>query len=324
MLIWCADKMKAILNISIILMNSFNINDIKKRNTRIINDNIYQARYGIYASCPKSGSIKFQYLAPRECDPGPTTNICNVFVINKHPIDVVNEITTKGVQNFNNQKIPVMMYPVGRDFLGVNFESREGIYDETLLLKTNYASNISRCNKHFPIKEDNEVIYTQCVIALRDNYFNFMSANNIYQMGVITISPFLDPKIIESEKCLVPSDLLKIQILMETIFQVSIYGNHNVLILTPFDSHYKIPIDDQIKVINLCILKYGHKFKDIVIAIPKFMDKSVNNYFDEKIIKPQIITQTVDSKYESELAKKKLMSICPPTKNQSKVNISSI
>ena len=110
--------------------------DKKMKNT-CINQNIYATGFGNYKSCPVQPTIKFSYLSNARL-PNPTS-ISNVFMVNRHPIDVIEQITDKGMKSLTeHHNVPIMIYPMGREFIGTNYESREGIVDENIILRTNY------------------------------------------------------------------------------------------------------------------------------------------------------------------------------------------
>jgi hypothetical protein len=285
-------------------------NSTSKQKTDCIHRNIYEGGYGMYKACPFFISIKFKYV--RDYDPGISSNICKVFVVNKHPIDVIMQIALDKVDP--NKPLPLMVYPMGRDFTGINFESREGIFDEMVVLRTNYAPVIKKNPVIFSSKADDEVIYTKIITTIRDMNYNFMNYDQLVKQACITVFPQENVRTIEDvddegdkTEILTGKHLLKFQILIETIFQAAIYGYHDVLILTLFTEEFNIPLDDQIMIYNFCILKYGHKFKDIVIAIPSYEGAELAKYFNKHIVKPFELVSQVDIRYQTEMVKNEMI-----------------
>lgn len=175
--------------------NNFN----QKIRNNVIYQNIYHAGHGNYKICHINGSIKFVYKG--NYNPGAIDTICKVYVHNKHPIEIVDRFAKHGINNFAaREPIPMIMYPLGREFLGTNFESREGIYDENVILRTNYAHVVKKQTNIFPIKKDSEVIYSSPITVIRDINYNFLSHDNIFKMGVATICPSTSIDLIEVEQ----------------------------------------------------------------------------------------------------------------------------
>ncbi len=304
-------------------MNNPKFIDVKLKNA-CINQNILQSGYQTFKMCPYAPSVNYRYL--NKYSAGQINNICKVYVFLCHPIDLIEQLSPKGLNTLtSNKSYPAMLYPMGRDFLGSNFESRDGIVDETLILRSNYAFVIKKQRDLFPIKKDGDVIYSKIITIIRDMYYNFLNYDNIFRSAVITASPPKDIELITEEvkiddekkkvKILSSKDFLKFQTMIESVFQVAICGNHECLILTVFSTEFNIPVDDQILIYNNCIMKYGHKFKDIVIAIPPFEGKELMEYFDKNIIKPIELTKHIDMKYETEIFSQSLMNAEPEEEN---------
>ena len=275
----------------------------------VTNQNIYNSSQGNYV-CPISDSIKFSYK--NDYNPGPIDNVCKVIVSYKHSLDVANSLTEDfGYDALLYRKpIPVIIYPMGKEFTGTNFESREGIYDEVLILRTNYAYVIKKQFDLFTFREnEKDVVYSNPITAIRDDNYVPLSRDKLYKFGVITMccdtkydhitERITDGDTYNDTNVLKANDILQFQIQLEASIQVAICGFHNILILPVFGREFNIPIDEQILVFNLCIMKYGHKFKGIMVCIPPYFDKEIFDIFDSKIIKPQIITSGIETKYKS-------------------------
>jgi len=296
-----------------------------KIKNQIINQNIYHSGYGNYKICPMSQSIKFFYRG--EYDPGAIDKICKVIVHNKHALDVASVISQHGLNSLtaNNQNnVPAIVYPLGKDFLGTNFESREGIYDENIVLRTNYAYIIKKQSDLFPIKEgSHSVVYSNPIVTIRDNNYNPLQLDNIYKSAIISLvydrkHDLIVDKVMNGEKftennVLASSDLLNFQIQLETACQTALCGFHDVIIFSIFDRDFGIPPDDQVLMFNNIIMKYGHKFKSIMICIPQYEDKDIFGYFDREIIKPQTLVNDIEMKYKAEAMASRIKNEKPST-----------
>lgn len=258
-----------------------------KTKNYLIHQNIYHAGYGDYKLCPIMNPIEFSYKA--SCNPGTIDSICNISVINKHPIDISNTLCDHGLNTLSATKpIPVIMYPNGREFTGTNFESREGIYDENIILRTNFAHVIKKQNEVFPINKNGSVVYTNPVTVIRNQNYEPYNNDTIFKIAIISVAPeniteLLDDKD-NNRKILKSKDLLKLQIDIEGVFQTAFCGYHDILILTHLPDEFNVPIYDQVLIYNNCIMKYGHKFKNIIIAIPPYEDIEIYNFFVKNII----------------------------------------
>ena len=123
-----------------------------KIKNQIINQNIYHSGYGNYKACPTTPSIKFPYK--NSYNPGTINSICKVIVHNKHALDIADSLCDHGMNSFSSRKsVPAILYPLGKEFIGTNFESREGIFDENIILRTNYPYIIKKQADLFPIKD---------------------------------------------------------------------------------------------------------------------------------------------------------------------------
>lgn len=230
----------------------------------IINQNIYHSLYGNYRDCPTNQSIKFFYKDNHTL-PEIIDKTCKVIVQNHHSLDLAR---TMCHHTTSTKQIPAIMYPIG-NFLGTNFESHEDSYDENILLRTNYPGVIKKQNELFPL--DNNIVYSNPITIIRDENYGPLDHYDVFKVAVIT--------------CCTKNDLVDFQMCVETVFQAAIHGSHNILILTPFDEKSKIPCEDQIVTFNNLILKYMHKFKEIIVCVPPYEDKKIYDLFNEKIIK---------------------------------------
>lgn len=301
--------------------------DPKVKN-HIVHQNIYHSGYGNYKVCPVAPSVKLPYKSSYA--PGTINSVCRVMVHNKHSLDVANTLCDHGLNSLTLHKpIPAVIYPMGREFLGTNLESREGIYDENIILRTNYPYIIKKQTDLLPIKEGQKaIIYSGPITTIRDPNYNPLNYDDIFKVSVITAcyerkNELLVEKVhddskpqknetsgkhkelpkeqkMKENKMLTSYDLLNFQILIENVCQAAICGYHDVLILSLFGREFGVPVDDQILIFNSCIMKFGHMFKGIMICIPPYEGKDLYEYFEKHIIKPNIIIKDIDMKYKAE------------------------
>lgn len=297
-----------------------------KLKNQLVNQNIYHAGYGSYKVCLVQNSVKFPYK--NSYHPGAINSVCKVLVHHKHTLDVADSLSDHGVNSItSNKPIPAIMYPMGKEFIGTNYESREGIYDENIILRTNYAYVIKRQTDIFNAKENQRfVVYSNPITAIRDKNYNPLPYDNVFKMGVITVCMgrqkdllIEEPnpkskddkdkgkeKKIEPKKMLSSDDMLLLQMYVENVFQAAICGYHNILLLPVFGKEFGIPIEDQLIIYNLCIMKFGHMFKAVMICVPSYESKDLFEFLDRSIIKPHEITKDIDMKYMAENMSKRL------------------
>lgn len=298
-------------------INPRNLNPKVKNN--IVNQNIYHAGYGNYKVCPVQASVKFPYK--NTYNPGTINVVGKVLVQHKHAIDVADSLCDHGLDSLTAVKpIPAIMYPVGKDFVGSNFESREGIYDENVILRTNYPYVIQKQHELFSrAKEDEKfVVYSNPITVIRDSNYNAHQYSNVFKIGLITLKYHRQNELLadsnksdkskDTIKMLYSSDMLYLQMYLENVFQAALCGFHDVLLLPILGQEFEIPIEDQIKVYNMCIMKFSHKFKAIIICIPPYESKDLFEFIDKEIVKPQNLIKDVDMKYVAKNMSKQLES----------------
>ena len=260
-----------------------NKNDKTKR--VLVQQNITMSKIGAYAQCQIFKSIKAPYC--HGFVTGEQTNICNVFVINKHPIDVASEFCLTGLNaGIKEGLAPVAMCVVNRmNFTAANFNTSEGFTDEAFNLRTNYCRSTEQGNP-FPVRE-NECVYNRAVTVIRDQYFNILTFNNLYRFSVITASPVNKPALLDENR-MNSRDFLTSMSTLETIFQTAIACGNNVLLLTPFGhTDDQIPQEDIVKIYNALIFKYQHRFKYIIVCVAPWYGTELFNLFNDGIILPQ-------------------------------------
>lgn len=262
----------------------------------IMSQNTYMCKYGMLNKLPVFVSIKNYYNPTFSL--GTSYNFADVYVKSVHPLLIARECVNKGL-------FPVILHTVTSEFNGANMESSEGIYDDTLNIRSNFHRTLNSTGL-YPIKGA-AVVYAPKVTIIRDEGFQ-INTQTMFSIGVINASPIHEPetktkktqknkkKDDEDENNAEDADNMNIdnyfttKETIENIFQTAINGNHDVLILTDFGCKYnKHSVKDIVDIYNLSILKYGHMFKYIYIAIPirEHADMAFYAYFSKEIIKPQ-------------------------------------
>jgi len=101
-------------------LNNVN-NSTKKTKQVLITQNMTGCKFGFYTQCEVSKALKTTFLS--NFNTGEIMHICEVSVVNAHPIDVSNELCEKGINSqINPEANPVLMCIVNRDeFYGTNF-----------------------------------------------------------------------------------------------------------------------------------------------------------------------------------------------------------
>lgn len=291
--------------------------DLRIRN-KLVNENIYHSGYGEFRTCPVMNSVRFQYR--KNYDPGTINELCKVLVYQAHPLDIAHTLCDHGMDALISGQLPVpaIMYPMGREFVGTNLEMREGVYNENIILRTNYPYVIKKQPELFEkINEDYHVIYSNPITVIRDQKYDPIKHEDIYKVGVITTPYSLMNKLLDDK--LSSADLLSFQIILETVFQTAICGYHEVLIIPLFDNEFKIPVNDQIMIYNLCILKYGHKFKGIMVCVSPYEDSELFNYVEQNIVNFNLLTKEIDIKYDGLMMAQRL----EEDSNKDKLDIST-
>ena len=254
----------------------------------IIMQNITACKVGFYQNCLIGKSLKTSYV--NNFSVGDQPNICNVYVVNQHAIDAIQEFCTEGT----NQELkedwmnPVAMCVVNRsNFLGTNFPQSEGITDDIYNLRTNFNMITSNGNP-FPLKEK-ECVYNKFITTIRDSNLQAIPVQNTYKFGVIVISPINKPSLLD-ELRMGSNEFLNTMTTLETLFQTAIYYGHNILLLTPFGhTSDDVPQEDVIKIYNSLIFKYQHRFTNIIFCIPPWDGYEMFKLYEDNIIIPQDI-----------------------------------
>lgn len=283
----------------------------------LANQTMAQSIAGAYAAFFKPSHVQFSFI--KTFEPPIPMGICEVKVVSDHILDVVEHYSEKGndyEKTRNNGMNPVTVNVVGRDFMGINLGTNEEMRDELVNIRTTYSNSFSN-TKAFPLKKD-ECTYLKIVTIIRQSFpmpNSFLPFPQTFRTALITIAPIqADPatyidgeNYLDGKMC--ANDFVDTLTTIECIFQLAIWKQHPVLILPPF-GHNDIdnnPVDDIIKIYNYCIYKYGHMFKKIIIAIPKFYPKEILSRYQEKIVNPIELVVDIDKKYEKEEVKKQVL-----------------
>jgi hypothetical protein len=280
--------------------------DTKLKKSLVLQNN-YICKFGYLQN--KSSYTSYKNQLNENYNVGLPITFCDVYILKIHPL-----IIAKQFVNLNMN--PVILNLVNEKYTMNNIENLEGVYDEILNLRTNFQC-ISKQNNNFPPKE-NEVNYTPQVIVMRDETLN--PSPNIFKVSFITLTckpesytilKYLetdsDSEELETENSSLEQKLKKIcsvdtylnlKSKVELVFQTAHYGGNRVLILNDFGCvHDNIPIDDIIDIMNSCILKYGHLFKEIIFALNSRTHEEIEVYDQmlKNIIKPQDIINKDDN-----------------------------
>lgn len=291
--------------------NSKNIFDPNKLDLQykktLINQTITNTKAGTYKNLIQYKSISFHYMP--NFNPGIPTSVCETEVINEHSLDVAERYAEKGIIYTNNNNMnPVIMHVVGKGFTGLNLESNEDTRDDMIMLRTTFCNTSGHgSGTHYPF-EETHCVYAKDVSIIRPSYpTSWIPFPQIFRTGIITTAPVKVEKMLKGDK-MGSKDLINTCTTIETVFQTAIARGHPILILTPFGHNEdNNPIEDIIKVYNYCIYKYGHWFKKIIVAVPKFYPKSIYDAYSQGIINPANIVLEIENECEADEMRQNLM-----------------
>ena len=275
---------------------------------QIVNTTISKTKIGPYSKVPFYKPHIYS-LVP-DYKPSEIDNICKVSIVHKHSLDAVEPYAEKGIDIQSNTTgyNPVIINVIGSDFSG-NIESSDDIRDELIIFRTTFNNtSTSTSGSIFPLHE-NQAAYAKIVYNIRTNgpSLVFLPYKDMYRFSLITTSPLKIKKLLGNGE-MHSDNYIKTLNIIECIFQVAIAGGNNVLILTPFGDNEidNNPIVDIIKIYNFCIFKYGHKFNEIIIAVPEYYSNETFEEYAEKIVNPMDLVAEIDLKYDQLKMKKKL------------------
>jgi hypothetical protein len=252
----------------------------------LVQQNIYNCKFGIYQNFPTLKSQKNFYNENFKL--APPYEYANVSIKTNHPIDVAYEFTKIGNK-------PVIINTVSPNFEGTNLDSCEGFKDPLINIRTSFNKTLNSFNL-YPIK-GTEVVYAPQVYIIRNESMQGIHPGQIGKISIITaplddeieLKPLKSSKI-KSDMHFKFDDYIQTSQLMETIFQTALLGGNDTIIFNDFGCKTNnYPIDDIIDMFNSCIYKYGHMFKNIIIAtaVSNQIDMGYTAKFNEKIIYPQ-------------------------------------
>lgn len=275
---------------------------------QLINDNMIKSSHENYKICPINQSVRFTYkkkYVPRNID-----SICKVYVYQNNAVNIANKLCDHGADSLKtiDPNIPIIVQIINKSFNGRNFESTENVYDDHIMLKSNYSFVIKKQYELFENNNNISSIYSFPITFIRDDQYKLTQIQNLFKTGVITIIYEKQNDLIECDQnyCLTSNDFLHLRMYYDTIFQTAISTGHKIIILSVIDNSFDVPINDQIKIFNLCIMIYGHLFKSIIICIPPNESNDIYMHFDEYIIKPQELTKKIDTEYLTRKMEKQL------------------
>lgn len=269
----------------------------KKWCNDIIARNKYLSRWREYKMLPRVAHRRNRYC---NANIGGIDNICTVKVLNKNSFDIMDVlVTNKGVKNYGQQPKILNVHDIGKKFIGNPIEKLEGVRDVKFLLRTNF-SGIHNPNSINNLR-DSECIYFPSLSTIRYMNYSWVPYNDLYMFSLLLVQPINEPQLLKDGNMCI-NDYKETIKIIETIFQTAIFCDDKILIIPPIgvNKYDKNPVDDIIKILNYCILKYGHKFQSIIISIPPdSTNKEIFEKFRNDIVCPNQITSIIDQKYES-------------------------
>ena len=137
----------------------------QRAKSNIINQNIYDSAYGKYSELKFAHSEL--YIKTSDTIINKISSLSNLSITLDHSIDCL-----------KNQHTIIYMF--GTEFIGTNYESREGIIDDSLLLKSNIIYSIKNNTNNFPLN-NNTVVYMDRIYQIRDKQLNNLPQKHLKQ-----------------------------------------------------------------------------------------------------------------------------------------------
>lgn len=272
--------------------------DIKQYKKDLVTQNMRLIDYGPLKNLHIYKSIRNKYNDDFQIQNSDT--FCEVYVLK----DITNITVAESYSGKYNIAVVNM---ITDDYDGGSVQSSRGFIDDTINVRTNLYKSIANT---YPTNKG-EVAYSKDVTVIRNSKYQ-INPKDFFKINVITtLIHFLG----QNQSDVTINDYMLVREIVETIFQTAIISHDEVLILSDFGciSNGKM-IKDIVDIYNLCILRYGHYFKYIIILIDV---KNSNNmahyyYFLKNIVVPQDlidrktnVEQKQDETFESQLSKLK-------------------
>jgi hypothetical protein len=236
---------------------------------------VYNCKYGTHQRIPIDRTLKYYF--DESFNIPPPYEFCNVFVSHLPILNTAYEFIKK------KNRCAVVQF-VSQDFTGETIEKCHGLSDLSIVMQTTFCKNI---NNSYPMT-DTEVNYNDNTFVVRNDDMHWLNKSSMFRVGLITAC---FKKYKTHKNCIkYREDYIELGNQIETIFQTAIRHNNDTLILNDCGTKSNMyPINDMIDIINRCVYKYGHLFKNIVLSvnIATYTDKGYHSTFCENLIYPQ-------------------------------------
>ena len=252
----------------------------------IINQNKFHLEKGIYKDLPTYSCMISEYI--NNYDSGDINDLCNVHIIHQNSTNILDNIGDKGIENLNiENENPVVVHFLSKKFDPKAINSFQDSRDNQILLRTNFLSLI-REKEYFPL-DAIQCLYLPLLTVLRDKEGKFIHLDRLFGFSLISTSLVSNPSLLSENKMEFDSFLTNL-VVIENIFQTAIINNHSVIVL-PFSNllEHGFPLNDAKILVNFCILKYGHRFKNIIISVNEYESAGTYHKISGLIIKPKEI-----------------------------------
>lgn len=249
--------------------------DMKQYRKDIITQNMRYIEYGPLKTIPINKSIKNKYN--ENFSISETDIFCDVYILKD-----ISSITV--AESYAGKYRTTIVNMITEDFDGGAIASSRGFIDETINVRTNLYKSIANI---FPFKKG-DVAYSQDVTVIRNSKY-LINVKDFFKINIVTT---LIHNVENNHVTL--DDYVLIKEIVEAIFQTAIISKNDVLILSDFGCvNNGMLTKDVVDIYNLCILKYGYHFKNIIILFDiKNKDMMAHYYyFLKNIIIPQDLVE---------------------------------
>ena len=203
----------------------------------------------------------------------------NIQVINQDVIKTTIELYNQIQSNSDKSKILVLNLASKKHF-GGGVENGAMAQEEELFRKTDYG--IHKGSELYPLSL-NEFVFTSKVSIVKDEFYNKIHPNNIFQVDMLAMSALYNPVIIDGKLSKSDYDLTFSKI--DNIFKFAISNSNTNLILGAIGCgvFYNPPLEI-IEMFNKCLQKYNGHFENIIFSVKSSRD---NNFdlFDKNILR---------------------------------------